>query len=160
MAVTLIRIVGARPPAVWAAVCDFAAHAHAMPRTTIRCDAGAPGLDWRFVARRRVGPLRVDDTMRITYWSPLGEGDEPESGHFELVKEGPQLAGWAQIAVEPGPTRSSTRLTWREEVTSARLPLLTRPRVLRRAADVATARFFDHAIDHFSAAARSIEAGR
>lgn len=154
MAVTLIRIVGAPPPAVWAAVTDFAAHAQAVPLTTIHGDAGEPDLGWRFVARTSVGPLTVDDPMRITLWSPLGQGEDPQSGRFDIVKEGRVLAGWAQVVVEPGPTPSSTRLTWREEIDLAPLALLTRPRPLRRAADLATARLFDRAIDHFSAAAR------
>lgn len=158
MAVTLIRIVGARPPAVWAAVTDFTAHANAVPLTTIRQETGEPGEGWRFVARTALGPLHVDDPMRITYWSPLGAQDEPEVGRFEIVKLGRVLAGWAQVEVAPGPTPNSTRLTWREEIDLAPLPVLTRPRLTRRVADVATGHLFDRAIDHFSAAARDLEA--
>ncbi len=156
MAVTLIRYVGALPASVWAAVTDFPAHADAVPLTTITTDAGDPRVGWRFVARTGIGPLRVDDPMRIALWSPPGEDDGV--GRVEITKEGRVLAGWASIEVAPGPTPGSTRLTWREEIDLAPVPVLTRPARLRRAADLATAALFDRAIDRFSAAARAIDA--
>lgn len=155
MAVTLIRYVGARPASVWAAVTDFPAHADAVPLTTITTDAGAPRVGWRFVARTGVGPLHVDDPMRIALWSPP---DDDGVGRFEIAKEGRVLAGWATVEVSPGPTPASTRLVWREEIDLAPVPALTRSPRLRRAADRATAALFDRAIGRFSAAARALDA--
>lgn len=152
MAVTLVRIVGAPPEPVWRAVTDFPAHADAVPLTTIRTDPGEPRVGWRFVARTALGPLHVDDPMRLTAWSAP---DAHGRAGFTIVKEGRLLDGWASVTVEPGPTPGSTRLTWREEIGFAPAPVLTGLRPLRRATDLATARLFDRAIDHFSAAARA-----
>lgn len=156
MAVTLIRHVGASPRALWEAVTDFVAHAEAVPLTTIHPEPGRPAPGWRFTARTALGPVGFDDPMRLTTWEPPGsDPDEPDSGFFELVKEGRLLGGWASVRVGPGTSERTSRLEWREEIWLAPLPALTRPRPLRRLADLATARLFDRAIDRFSAAARA-----
>lgn len=155
MAVTLIRYVGASPRAVWEAVTDFAAHADAVPLTSIRPEPGSPRPGWGFVARTALGPARFDDPMRLTEWTPVPQDPrQPQRGAFTIVKEGRLLAGWARVSVEPATSERTCRLVWREQIDLAPLPILTRPRPLRRAVDLATARLFDRAIDRFSAAAR------
>lgn len=157
MAVTLIRHIGASPRAVWDAVTDFAAHADAVPLTTMRLDDGPPRQGWAFVARTAVGPLAFDDPMRITTWQPVPSDPQAEQlGEFEIRKEGRLLAGWAHVIVEPDFGPDTCRLVWREQIDLRPLPVLTRPRLLRRAADLATARLFDRAIDRFAATARAI----
>lgn len=156
MAVTLIRYLGATPLAVWEAVTDFSAHGDAVPLTSVRMDPGPPGQGWRFVARTALGPAGFDDPMRITEWTPVpSDPNEPQRGAFTIVKEGRLLAGWAHVSVEPATSERTCKLVWREQIDLAPVPALTRPRPLRRAADLATARLFDRAIDRFSAAARA-----
>ncbi|WP_405579574.1 SRPBCC family protein [Streptomyces sp. NBC_01190] len=120
------------PPAeAWRRLTTWERHSAGVPFTRIRVDTPPPqGLGTRFTARTRVGPIRFDDPMRVTVWTPP-KGPEashrPEgpaggagAGYCRLEKTGRYVTGWAEIEVAAEGTGSWVR--WREELRVSRLP--------------------------------------
>lgn len=144
------RRVAADPDHVWAAVTDFAAHGAFVPFTEILREPArphCPHLGWRFIVRTRLGPLVLDDPMRLTRWKPP---DEHGVGAFHAHKVGPVLAGWA--AVEIRAEEGGTTVIWAEHI-RLRVPL---PRwvdlVLGRVLDRASGWLFGRVVDGLLAA--------
>lgn len=114
MPAVIRRRVAADPDSVWAAVTDFAAHGRFVPFTEILCEPAAPRSPhqgWRFIGRTRLGPLVVDDPMRLTRWKPP---DEHGIGAFHAHKVGPVLTGWAAVEVRAVP--GGATVTWSEHI--------------------------------------------
>jgi hypothetical protein len=63
--------VDAPPPAVWAALTDWAGQGEWMLATTVRpTHQDGQGVGGRLAARTGLGPLSLVDTMTITTWEP------------------------------------------------------------------------------------------
>ena len=104
---------------LWQVATDWAGHGRFFPLTTVRVEAGSPGIGQRLHATTRLGPLRLHDPMVVTRWSPPGE-----RGRCELRKDGQVLGGRTVLEVEPA--GSGATLRWTTDVGPA-------PARLRRA---------------------------
>lgn len=129
------------PGQTWAAVTDFEGHGQAMPLSHVLCEPRAPHsptLGWRFIARTRLGPVTMDDPMRITRWNPPGTDG---IALFRVDKVGPILGGWAVVLVRPD--NGGTSVRWTQHVR----PRLRLPPPGERVADWLTRWLYGRAID-------------
>lgn len=101
---------------LWQVATDWSGHGRFFPLTTVRVGPGGPGVGLRLHATTRLGPLRFQDPMVVTRWSPPGE-----RGSVELSKLGRVLGGRAVLDVEPA--GSGSRLRWTTDVGPAPLRL-------------------------------------
>ena len=106
----VVRTVGLSLDETWARLTDFRRHTDHVPLTDVRPDPGPPSVGWRFVARTSLGPVHIDDVMRLTRWEPPRDG----RAAFALSKEGRALKGWA--VVELVRRGSGCRVEWTEEI--------------------------------------------
>ncbi len=118
------RVIDAAAETVWAQLTDWPAQSRWIPLTTVTVDrqGAAGGLGTRFTGRTRLGPVRFDDPMEVTEWSPPAAGGP---GRCRVRKLGPWLTGWAEIAVRP--ERGGTRVEWIEEVRARWVPRIADP---------------------------------
>ena len=118
------RVIDAATETVWALLTDWPAQSRWVPLTTVTLDRPGPagaGLGTRFTGRTRLGPIRFDDPMEVTEWSPPAGG----AGRCRVRKLGPWLTGWAEIGVRP--ERGGTRVEWIEEVRARWVPRIADP---------------------------------
>lgn len=103
----LTRCVPARVSTTFDVFSDFRQHGDFIPMTTMSCDDGPLGVNWRFVGRTGLGPLALVDRMEISVWNPPFE--------FRIDKLGPVLDGWAHVHFSR--EGAETRVVWREQIT-------------------------------------------
>lgn len=142
MVATIEREVWLTPEQAWSALTDFEAHGQTMPLTQVMCDPDAPDsprAGWRFIARTRLGPLTIDDPMRITRWDPPGEAC---AGLFRVDKLGRVLGGWTVALVLPA-GRGGSKIVWTQHVR----PRLWLPPFAERWADRLTRWLYGRALD-------------
>lgn len=152
MATTIRRVVRADPARVWRTFTDFGGYGRVIPLTRMSHDAGPPRVGWLFTGHTTLGPIRLDDPMRLTEFAPRG----PDGGLFAVQKEGGVLGGWARVEVRPGSEPGTSVVIWTEEIRPVRgrrlAPLVGPP------ADLATRVLFSRAVAGLSALAESGDA--
>ncbi len=95
----------------WARLTDWERHTGLIPFTTVSLTSGpAEGAGSRFNARTAVGPIRFDDEMEVTHWTPPTDRGP---GVCRIVKRGRTVVGWAVLTVTPD--GSGSVVTWHEE---------------------------------------------
>ena len=111
------------PAEAWARLWDLARHTAAIPFTEVRAPGGGLRAGARFTARTRLGPLGVDDAMRVRSWGP--------GRRAVIEKSGRPLAGRIEIAVEEAD--EGCRIVWTQRFGVRGLPrwalLAARPAV-------------------------------
>ncbi|XVX21246.1 SRPBCC family protein [Actinomycetota bacterium] len=118
------RTVPVPPESAWARLTTLSAHEAGAPFTTMQ---GEPtlGPGSRFSAVTRLGPVRLDDPMAVTRWSPPEAG---RPGELVIDKTGRVLHGRAHITVRAA--AGGTEVQWREAIWPARqVPAWLRPLV-------------------------------
>lgn len=116
MSAVVRRHIAASPDRVWAAVSDFAAHAALVPFTTMLAEPGeegAPREGWRFITYSRLGPLLLEDRMRLIRWEPPTDDGV---AYFHAQKVGPVLGGWASVQVHGDRAGGLTTVIWDEHI--------------------------------------------
>ncbi len=99
------------PDQAWHAVTDWRRHGRHVPLTRVQVTRPTGGHGEEFTASTALGPLRLDDAMRVTHWQPPGP---QQAGVCVIEKTGRGARGGARIEVEAvGP---GSRVRWREEV--------------------------------------------
>jgi len=103
-------LVPGSPEQVWARLWDLDRHTAAIPLTTTLGGPLGAGAD--FVARTRLGPLRVDDEMHVREWEP----------HHRAVvdKVGRPLGG--RITATLRPAGPDTRVRWEQRYAVTGVP--------------------------------------
>lgn len=145
MVITIERHTSLTPQAAWAAVTDFAGHGRLMPLTRVLREPAAPdnpGPGWRFIARTSLGPVTLDDPMRLTRWDPPGPAG---IGLFRADKVGPVLAGWTVTLVHPAPGGSI--VCWTQQLR----PHFWLPRPAELLVDRIALWLYGNALDHLLA---------
>ncbi|WP_066638467.1 SRPBCC family protein [Serinicoccus hydrothermalis] len=90
------------PEQVWGRLWDLERHTAAIPLTTALGGPLGPGAG--FVARTRLGPVRIDDEMVVREWSP--------PAHAVVEKVGRPLGGRIEVSLRAaGP---DTRVRWEQ----------------------------------------------
>ena len=119
----------APPRQVWDELVDWKGHEAWIPATTVTVGDGDPtAVGHEFVARTGVGPLALDDRMRVERcdWD-----EATSSGDCRVEKIGPVLEGHAGFTVEPSTSGarsgSGTSMNWVEDVTVPYAPQFTAP---------------------------------
>lgn len=107
--VVLVQESSASVARLWQVATDWPGHGRFFPLTTVRVDAGDPGVGLRLHATTHLGPLRLHDPMVVTRWCPPGE-----RGSCELRKTGRILGGRTLLEVEPA--GAGSRLRWTTDV--------------------------------------------
>ncbi|WP_151525844.1 SRPBCC family protein [Serinicoccus kebangsaanensis] len=103
-------LVPGAPALVWERLWDLDRHTAAIPLT--RTLGGPLGPDAEFVARTGVGPLRVDDRMRVRGWDP------PHRAVVEKV--GRPLTGRIEVLLRAA--GADTRVRWEQEYAVTGVP--------------------------------------
>lgn len=103
-------LVPGSPEQVWERLWDLPRHTAAIPLTTTLGGPLGPGAD--FVARTRLGPVRIDDEMRVRVWEP--------PRHAVIEKVGRPLTGEIEATLRPA--GRDTRLRWEQRYAVAGVP--------------------------------------
>lgn len=110
---------------VWDELVDWKGHEHWIPMTTVdvHTDGDATAIGSTFTAYTGIGPLKLEDRMRVD----ACDWDQADgTGHCTVAKLGPVLTGSAGFNVEAqGPSRSSVE--WIESVEVRWVPRLLAP---------------------------------
>jgi len=114
----------APPRTVWDELIDWKGHERWIPATRVELDDDhdPTAVGSTFVAFTGIGPLALEDRMRVT---ECAWNEDERSGVCEVAKIGPLLGGRAGFTVAPAP--SGSRVVWLEDVTVPRLPGLLSP---------------------------------
>jgi hypothetical protein len=107
------------PGEAWERLVDWPGHGDWVPMTRVEVDATDPS---RFVAWSGVGPLTLEDRMRVAE-----QHFDGESGACRVVKVGPVLTGEASFTVQPGAEPDTAVVVWREDVAVPHLPQFLSP---------------------------------
>ncbi|WP_298888413.1 SRPBCC family protein [uncultured Serinicoccus sp.] len=103
-------LVPGAPEQVWERLWDLDRHTAAIPLTTTLGGPLAPGA--RFVARTRLGPVKIDDEMVVRLWEP--------HRHAVVEKVGRLLTGRIEVTLRPA--GADTRLRWEQRYAVAGVP--------------------------------------
>ncbi len=107
------------PDRAWARVWDLGRHSEVIPLTTVALTGGAttlgPGAE--FCARTELGPVGVDDTMRVLAWEP----PTTAGGCAVVAKTGSTIGGRVEVTFSAAHD-GGTRITWRQQVELPWLP--------------------------------------
>jgi carbon monoxide dehydrogenase subunit G len=128
MAAFTIRLDVPRPaPQVWAAVLDLRAHADIIPATTVIPSLVAAELQpgTQFLARTAVGPVGVDDPMRVDSITPA---TDTTAGTARISKEGKAARGDILLTVTPVDS-GSCRVEWAQDLVVRGVPRALDPLV-------------------------------
>jgi hypothetical protein len=98
----------------WSCVLDLRAHSDVIPATTVTPPLAAAELrtGTRFLARTALGPIGVDDPMRVDSITPPTDST-PGTAH--ISKEGKAIRGDILLTVTPVGS-GSCRLDWAENL--------------------------------------------
>lgn len=107
----------------FAGVLDPAAQSEIIPFTVVAATDGRPlRAGSEFVGVTRLGPLRLDDPMRVVELSPPADG---RPGHCRIVKTGRIVRGWVELTARDVP--GGSELVWTQEIGIAPLPGVADP---------------------------------
>lgn len=108
---------------VWDELVDWKSHENWIPMTRVEVGDGAPtDIGHEFTAWTGIGPLSLEDRMRVTKceWDVT-----TSSGECEVAKLGPVLDGTAGFDVAPDGAGST--IDWHEDVSVKYVPQFLAP---------------------------------
>lgn len=107
------------PAQAWARLWDLDAHTAVIPLTTVSLRGGATALATgvEFCGRTGIGPVGVDDPMRVLVWEP----PSATAGRAVVAKTGNVIGGRIEATAAPV-ADGGTRITWRQQVELPWLP--------------------------------------
>lgn len=108
------------PDQAWARVWDLGRHTEVIPLTRVALDPPAAELraGAGITARTALGPLALDDTMRVDEWRPPADDT---AGRAVVAKTGRAIGGHIEVTFGPVPD-GGTRITWRQQLELPWLP--------------------------------------